>query len=393
LLDIEIKSNLLSIYGGKYMTENKKKHLLLTTLQIIPDPRIDRCKKHSLESILFIALVGMLCGADSFIEIEDFAEGNLDWIKKCVDLPNGVPSHDTICRVFSLIEKDKFCELFTSWTQSLNKEKPEKVIAIDGKTLCGALGNDLKDMAHILHAWSVENGICIGQQAVKNKSNEITAMEPLLKMLDLEGCIITADALHSHKQTANWIVQGSGDYVLPIKDNEKDFREEIEFLFKDAFAKDFKGFDADNFETLEKSHGRIEQRKYWVLDAEELPSAKAWAKLRSVGLCERERTVKEKTTKERVFFAMSLGIDAKRFGEVARSHWQVENGLHWSLDVVFREDKQRYRDKVMAQNFSCLRKIVFNVLKKDSRKKSLKSKRFKAAYDLAYREEVLKNYL
>jgi predicted transposase YbfD/YdcC len=245
----------------------------------------------------------------------------------------------------------------------------------------------------MLHAWSVENGLCIGQQAVKDKSNEISAMVPLLKILDLRGCIVTADAIHSHKATAKAIIEQGGDYVLPIKDNEKNFKEEIEDLFKDSFKEDFKGIDADEYETLEKEHGRIEHRKFWVVDAEELPAAKEWMGLKSVGLCVRERTVKGKTTKEEVFFATSLELDAKLFSEVIRSHWQVENKLHWVVDVTFREDKQRYKDKTMAQNFSCVRKMAFNVLKKDPRKSSLKSKRLRAASSVAYREEILRTYL
>ena len=183
---------------------DEENYEVLKFLGEIPDPRIDRCKKHSLESILFISLVGMLCGADSVREIVEFADGNEDWIRNYVGFEEGIPSHDTISRVFSLIDKNVFCMMFTKWTQSLQKiteekQKENKVIAIDGKTLCGSLGSDLKGMAHMLHAWSVENGLCLGQQAVKDKSNEITAMLPLLKLLDLKGCIVTADAIHSHK--------------------------------------------------------------------------------------------------------------------------------------------------------------------------------------------------
>jgi predicted transposase YbfD/YdcC len=373
---------------------------VLKFLGAVPDPRIDRCRKYSLESILFLALVGMLCGADSAREIEEFGDANEDWIRKYVELAEGVPSHDTITRVFSLIDKNVFCESFTKWTQSLQKatkggeeEKEHRVIAIDGKSLCGSIGNSLTGMAHILHAWSVENGLCIGQQAVKDKSNEITAMIPLLKMLNLKGCIVTADAIHSHKNTAKTIVEQGGDYALPIKDNQKNFKEEIEELFRDGFIRDFKGIDADQHKTLEKEHGRIENRKFWVIDAEELPSAKEWAGLKSVGLCVRERTIKEKTTREEVYYAMSLELDAKLFSEVIREHWQVENKLHWIVDVVFREDKQRYKNKTTAQNLSCVRKTAFNILKKDPRKTSMKSKRLRAASNVNYREEVLKNYL
>jgi predicted transposase YbfD/YdcC len=370
---------------------SEESNVIIGFLKIIPDPRVNRCKKYSLESILFIALTGMLCGADSFIEIVDIADANFEWLKKYIDLPNGIPSHDTICRVFSLIDKNKFCECFAAWTKSLQKQVCNDVIAIDGKSLCGAYGESLKGMAHMLHAWSVENGLCIAQQAVRDKSNEITALKPLIEMLDLKGCIVTVDAIHSHKKTAALISEKEGDYALPIKDNEKNFKEEIETLFIGAFKNGFKGFDGDHFKTLEKEHGRIEERNYWVLDAEDLPIAKEWDNLRAVGLCRRERTLKGKTTIEEVYYAMSFETDAKKFAKVARNHWQVENNLHWVLDIVFQEDKQKYKDKTMAQNLSCLRKIVLNLLKKDSRKSSLQAKRLRAACNTAYREEILKN--
>ncbi len=162
-------------------------------------------------------------------------------------------------------------------------------------------------------------------------------------------------------------------------------------MFTDAFKNEFKGFDAEHFETLEKEHGRIEQRNYWVLDATELPSAKDWSNLKSVGLCRRERNIKGKKTVEEVYFAISFEIDVKKFAKAARSHWQVENNLHWSLNIVFQEDKQKYKDKTMAQNLSCLRKIALNILKKNSRKASLQAKRLRAACNNAYREELLKN--
>ena len=365
--------------------------VIMGFLKIVPDPRVERCKKYSLESILFIALTGMLCGADSFIEIVDVADANSEWLKKYIDLSHGIPSHDTMSRVFSLIDKNKFCECFSAWTQSLQKHIPNDIIAIDGKSLCGSYGGSLKGMAHMLHAWSIENGLCIAQQAVRDKSNEITALKPLLEMLDLKGCIVTTDAIHSHKKTALLISEKGGDYALPIKDNEKDFKEEIETLFTDAFKNDFKGYDADYFETLEKEHGRIEERNYWVLDAVDLPQVKEWSNLKSVGLCQRKRTIQGKTTIERVFYAMSFEVDAKKFAKVSRNHWQVENNLHWVLDVVFAEDKQKYKDKTMAQNLSCLRKMVLNILKKDPRKASLQAKRLRAACNVTYRDDLLKN--
>ena len=245
---------------------------------------------------------------------------------------------------------------------------------------------------HILNAWSKDNGICIGQTKVKDKSNEITAMPELMDFLDLKGTIITADALNTQKEIARKAIEKGADYFLPAKGNQPTILEEIELTFNDAQAKSFKGFDADNYETTEKAHGRIERRIYYSIEADELPSQKEWTGMKSIGMVIRERTEKEKTTKEVQYYISSCEIDAKVLAKATRGHWGVENNLHWTLDVIFREDKLRYRERTGAQNLSVIRKIILGALGRDKTLKCGKEgKRLRAAVDPTYREKILKN--
>ena len=243
-----------------------------------------------------------------------------------------------------------------------------------------------------INAWSVENGICIGQKKVGIKTNEITAIPKLMEMLDLKGTIVTTDALNTQKGVAEKAINLGADYVLPVKRNHKGLLEDIELMFQDAEKREFKGIDADQYETLEKSHGRVEKREYFSICADGLPEKKSWAGVKSLGMVRRERTKEDKTTRETVFYLSSCEIDAKLLAKCIRDHWMVENGLHWSLDVILREDKIRYRHQVGARNLSVIRKVVLGALSKDkSRKCGRGNKRIIAACAPLFREEVLKN--
>jgi len=275
----------------------------------------------------------------------------------------------------------------------LREKKKGDVVSFDGKTLRGTSASEkgLKAI-HTLNAWSRENGICIGQVKVDDKSNEITAMPELMSLLDLKGTIITGDALNTQKETARKAVEKGADYVLPVKGNHPTLKEEIEVLFNEAEQADYKGFDADDYETSEKAHGRVEIRRYISLDGEDIPSANEWAGMKSVGKVIRERTEKGKTTKETHYYISSCEIDAKVLEMVTRGHWGVENGLHWSLDVVFKEDKLRYRARNGASNLSTIRKITLGMLSRDKTAKcGREGKRLLAATDPVYRDKVLKN--
>lgn len=368
---------------------------ILELAEKVPDPRSDKFKKHPLTSMIFIALVGTICGADDWVAISDTGEHLEDWIKQYVELPFGIPSHDTFGRTFGLIDRQAFSQFLIEWADHLRLKSANEVVAMDGKTLKGN-AQKLAGLSglHILNAWSVENGICLGHFDVDRKTNEITVIPKLIEILDLEGCIITADALNTQKTTATAVVNAKADYVLPVKGNQKDLLEDVKLLFEEAESKDYRGFDADQFESKDKDHGRVEHRIYSVLDAEDLPVAKEWASLKSVGKVIRRRTYGNRSTIEICYFIMSIEIDAKLFAHAVRGHWGVENKLHWSLDVIFREDDSKYRDRIGAQNLSAIRKMALGYLKKDeTSKKSLKRKRFQALTSLGFRESILKDFL
>lgn len=351
--------------------------------------------KHPLSSIIFIVFVCSLCGANNWTEIETMGKAMQEWIAKFVPLPNGIPSHDTFGRIFGLIDPKAFNDFLIKWMDSVRERFSIDVISFDGKTLRGTAkkGIGLQGV-HILNAWSRENGICIGQEKVNDKSNEITAIPKLVELLDLKNCIVTSDALNTQKEVVAKIKAAGADYVLPVKQNHAGLFEDIKLFFDDAINKDFKGVDADHFESLDKDHGRIEKRVYHLIDGEDLPDNNLWVGLKSLGMVIRERTIGTKTTKEICYYISSIEIDAKLFEYSVRGHWEVENRLHWRLDVIFREDESRYRDRIGAQNLSVIRKITMGMLTKDkSKKHGTNAKRLAAAVDPSYRENLFKKFL
>ena len=364
---------------------------IIQTLHEVEDPRQRSCNfRHSLVTIIFISLIGVLCGAKDWEEIVQAAQGMIDWISKYVDVSCGIPSSKTLKRVMSLIPTVSLERLLESLKSSLTEGD---IIAIDGKTLRGSRGWNEEDRPlHLLHAWSVEQGICLGQLSVDEKSNEITAFPKLIQRLELKGTIVTTDALNTQKKAAAAIINQKADYVLPVKENHKDLYEDIKFLFEDADKKEFKGIDAAEDHTQEKSSGRIEERRYQLLDIEDLASVKEWLGCSSVGRVIRNRTKKGKTSTEMCFYITSLGLDIEKFSRSVRGHWGVENGLHLSLDIIFQEDKHRYQDKVGAANLSLLRKVSLAILAKDATLKCGKpAKQMRAATSPTYREHLIKN--
>lgn len=367
---------------------------LIQYIQEVPDARGQYCNfKHPLVSIIFIALVSALCGANNWQEVVVVGQSLKEWISRFVVLPHGIPSEDTFERVFAMIRVDAFNRLLGNMMGIFRETIRGEIINFDGKSLRGTAEKGVgKKALHILNAWSNQNGISLGQLAVDEKSNEITAIPLLMEMLDLKGCIITADALNTQKAVAKKAIELGADYALPVKGNHPSLKEDIALFFEDALSKGFKGIDADQYETIEKNRGRIEQRNYYVIDAEDLPNKEEWTGVRSLGMVIRERILGDKKSKETIYYLLSLEIDAKLFEKCSRGHWAVENSLHWRLDVTLREDQSRYRDKVGAQNLAVLRKIVLGVLSEDkSTKRSIASKRLAAATDPLYREKILKN--
>jgi predicted transposase YbfD/YdcC len=336
--------------------------------------------------------VASLCGADDWSEIVEVADALSPWLSKYVDLSNGVPSEYTLKRVMSLIPTKTIDALLRDVMDLLRDRIDGEIVSFDGKSLRGSAvkANALRAV-HVLNAWSVDNGICLGQQKVDDKSNEITAMPELMASLDLKGTIVIADALNTQKATASQARRQKADYFLPVKGNHPDLMADLKLSFEEAISQGFRGMDADDYETTEKSRGRVEVRRYYSLDVEDLPILADWDGAKTAGLVIRERTIQGKTTQEQVLYLSSCDVDARLLARATRGHWTIENGLHWSLDVIFREDDHSYRDRVGAANLSAIRKFCLGVLAKDDTiKRSKSAKRLRAASDPKYREHLLK---
>ncbi|MGM0439578.1 MAG: ISAs1 family transposase [Chlamydiota bacterium] len=359
---------------------------------VLTDPRVDRSKRHKLLDIIFIAISAVICGADNWKAIEVFAKAKKEWLKTILELPNGVPSHVTFWRVFRQIDPTEFQKCFSCWIQAAFDHVDGDIIAIDGKTIKGSrdVNSDGKAL-HIVSAWAAAHNITLAQVKVDEKSNEITAIPPLLDMIAIEGAVVTADAMSCQKNIAEQIIARKANYVLALKGNQSATHSEIENYFRQALDVDFQGVEHDRFVTVEKGHGRIETRTvYATNDLDWLPYKDQWANLTSIIMVVSERKIKGKTSKEVRFYLSSLVADASRVAHAIRTHWGIENKVHWMLDVVFGEDKNQLSGNG-AENFSVLSKIAMNLLKQEKRARlSMPNKRFKAAMDHTYLETVLK---
>lgn len=319
-----------------------------------------------------------------------FGESKEPWFRTFLELPNGIPSHDTFARVISSIKPDDFEERFQKWIQALAENTGEKIIAIDGKTIRRSFdAADGKAAIHMVSAWACESKMVFGQIATDEKSNEITAIPKLLEMLVLEGSVVTMDAMGCQKKIAEKIIDGGGDYIFSLKGNHGTLHEEVKLFMDDAIANN-SGFDYSS--DTNGDHGRIETRKVWYSqNVQWIADGKDWPGLSSLMAVESQRIVGDKTTVERRYFISSLcGKDAKSIGQMIREHWGVENRLHWSLDVSFGEDNCRIRRDFGAENFSRLRRIALNLLKQEKTLKcGIKAKQHKAGWDEQYMLKVL----
>jgi len=366
---------------------------IIQILMEVEDPRRPSCNfQHSIVTIIFITLVGVLCGAKDWEEIVQCAKGMIEWISCYVDTASGIPSNKTLKRVMGLIPTESLSRLLENLKSAIQDFKGD-IIAIDGKTLRGSRGWDKKDRPlHLLHAWSTEHGICLGQVSVDEKSNEITAIPELIKSLELKGTIVTTDALNTQKQTATAIIGKGGDYILPVKENHKDLYNDIQLFFKEADEKEFQGIDSAQSQSIEKSGGRVEERFYDLIDVDDLPAQEEWTGCRCIGRVIRKRTKGEKTSIEVCYYITSLNLNIDKFAKGVRKHWGVENGLHLFLDIIFAEDRHRYQDRVGAANLSLLRKIALAILSKDSSLKCGRAaKQMRAATSSSYRDHLFKN--
>jgi len=358
----------------------------------IPDPRDERKTQHKLVEIITIAICAVICGADGWTDVERFGKARYNWLKGFLELEHGIPSHDTFGRVFSLISPTAFENCFRLWVQSVSEKLDNEIVAIDGKTLRHSYDRSLDKAAlHMVSAWASKNALVLGQVKTDEKSNEITAIPKLLELLDLNGCIVTIDAMGCQKEIAEDIINCGGDYVLTLKDNQKKLRSDVGSYFQDAKQNNFENIEFDYHETFDDGHGRIENRYYWIAqDVDWLTQKDDWKGLKTIGMVKAERCCGDKTTTEKRFFISSLESDAKLFAKAVRTHWEIENKVHWILDVAFREDDSRVRKDHAPQNLTVLRRIAINLFKKEkTRKGATRAKRLQAAWDNEYLEILM----
>lgn len=360
----------------------------------LPDPRADRGRRHLLLDVVTIGVLAVLCGAEHWSEMEEFGQGKKDWLRTFLELPHGIPSHDTFAEVFAALDPDAFEACFQSWTAAVAGEIVG-VLAIDGKTLRRSFDTATgKAAVHLVSAWAADNGVVFGQIAVNDKSNEITAIPALLKMLRIKGLIVTIDAMGCQKEIARQIVGQGGDYLLAVKDNQPTLHRDIRELFDWAERRGYAGLQEAHSEEVNKGHGRVETRRATVLwELGQISDAAAWPGLECVLRVRAQRTLGEKTTTEERFYISSVRTRrSEELARAARAHWGVENGLHWRLDVTFGEDASRARVGHAAENLSRLKRITLNVLKlaPATKSKTLKAKRFRASLDHAYLLTVLR---
>lgn len=366
---------------------------LTTCFHDIDDPRMDRTKFHLLQDILVIAICAVICGAEGPTAIEEYAHDKIDWFRTFLALPNDIPSHDTIGRVIALLDPRQFQSCFLRWVQEICHLLPGEVVAIDGKTLRHSFDTELdQSPIHIVSAWATSNRVVLGQMKVNDKSNEITAIPELIDALDLTNCIVSIDAMGCQKQIATHIRAKGAAYALALKKNQERLFTEVHDLFERALSAMPMQISLDYYETIDQAHGRREVRRYWTTDAISCLSTKdQWPGLQSVGMVETDRTLAGETTRERRFYILSFPSNARTFGHAVRSHWGIENSVHWILDVTFREDDSRIRMGHGPENFAVLRHIALNLLHDErSFKGSIKTKRLKCGWNDEYLAKVLK---
>lgn len=367
---------------------------ILTHFAPLEDPRDERGKDHLLIDILTLAICAVICGAESWVDIALYGESKQEWLSTFLKLPHGIPSHDTFARVFARLDPEGIQQCFLSWIQSISALSAGEVIAIDGKKLRHSYDTATgKGAIHMVSAWASANRLVLGQQKVDEKSNEITAIPLLLKVLAIEGCIVTIDAMGTQKEIAATILERGADYILALKGNQSGLFEDVQWLFEQAQSVQFQDVAHDFTQTIDKDHGRIEMRRCWVLaesGLDYLVQKPHWPGLRSVVMLERERKINGQNSRETHYYISSLDADAAKILAAIRTHWTIENNLHWVLDVAFDEDASRIRKDHAPQNFSLLRHMALNLLGQDKTTKAgIAAKRKKAGWNDAFLLRIL----
>lgn len=344
--------------------------------------------------MIVIAICAVICGANDWVAVADWGETKVEWLKQHLKLENGIPTHDTFRRVFLCIKLEEFQGGFMSWIGAVFKLTKGQVIAVDGKEMQGSKSKTVGRRAiDMVSAWATTNRLVLGQRKVDEKSNEITAIPELLKLLDLAGCLVTIDAIGCQTEIAEQIVEQGGDYLLTVKENQGHLYQDIEFLFECAHRTEFKGIDSDYAADISQGHGRVEKRECWLIDDRQqldfIRNCNAWAKLQTIVMIRCQRQEGDKVTSQDRYFISSARTDAQQLLAAKRAHWGIENELHWTLDVAFQEDKHQLAGNGAA-NFAVLRHIATSLLKQEkSAKCGIANKRLKAAWDDAYLLKVL----
>lgn len=358
----------------------------------LEDPREEN-RRHLLLDIVVIAICAAICGADSWTDMELFGEAKEQWFRSFLELPHGIPSHDTFGRVFARLNAEQFQRGFREWIAAVEERTQGQVVALDGKQLRRSHDKTLgKKAIYMVSAWASENGLVLGQRKVDDQSNEITAIPQLLDVLEVSGCIVTTDAIGCQTAIAEKVIENGADYVLVVKKNQKLLFKTLRELFNDA--QELHWVDCDYHKAVNKGHGRIEVRECWTTSDPEylkyIGLLADWKGLQSIAMIQSVRHVGEKKSVKRRYFISSLESSAQRLLHAARTYWEIENKLHWVLDLAFREDECRVRKGNGAQNLAVLRHIALNLLRRESMsKRSIRAKRLKAGWDHDYLLKVL----
>lgn len=367
---------------------------LRVSVNHIDDPRVQGRSDHLLSDIVGITVLAVLCGCDDWVAVTIFSKTRAKWLKQFFELPAGVPSHDTFGRVMGLIDPKQFSACLVNWTSALQTAIQGRVVAIDGKTARGSASKTKGMRAlHIVSAWATDAGLTLGQVAVDEKSNEITAIPELLKLLSLKGAIVTLDAMGMQKAIVKNIREQQADYVIGLKDNQPTLAADMQHFADQACESNFRGLTTDVYSTTEKAHGGIEQREVRVIEIpKDSPHRKTWKDLRTLAIVIKRIERHGVETYETRMYLSSLPPDARLIAHAIRSHWGIENSLHWTMDVTFREDHHRLLDRNGVQNLSAIRRLAVSILRQDKTTKvGAQNKRLKAALDPGYLIQVIEN--
>lgn len=373
---------------------------LMSHLLVLEDPRINRTKKHELIDILVIAICAAICGAETWTEIEDFGEEKESWFKEFLNLKHGIPSHDTFRRLFMLLDPSQFREVFYGWVVAVNKSLNDDHICIDGKTLRRSFNEAKKTSAiHMINAWSTGLSLSLGQFKSEGKKNEIKTIPKLLDILNIKGCLVSIDAMGCQKDIAEKIVSKGGDYLLAVKSNQEYLEKRVVEIFEQSRRPGRKVFDIEDFEDRSEGHGRVEKRRCRVITAKDggeelgVNLLGKWPQMSSVIEMKSERTNKKtgETSEQTRYFISSGEKSSGEFFKAIRGHWEIENKLHWRLDVVMREDECRARSGHSGENFSMLRLFALNLVKSEPTKISVRRKQKKAGWGEDFLLKILLN--